>query len=100
MSSSLCDAFITFDSDEALNGFATKVLQSKWPGLKLHRKAQIEVAMGFKGSEDEAKAVLEDLLQQAVDTVSLKRDQYDIEVFLVQSQIPPAKVWCMAAIRR
>lgn len=94
------DSFIMFDSDETLNGFATKVLQTKWPGLKLHHKAQIEAALSFKGGEDEAKATLEDLLQQAMDTVNLKRDQYNIEFFWVQSETPPIKVWCMAAFRR
>jgi len=86
------DAFITFDSDKALNGFATKIVQSKWPGLRLHSKAQIEGAVGFKGSEAEAKAQLEVLLQQAVDTIGLEQGQYDVEFFSVQSQMPPAKV--------
>ena len=95
-----CDTFLMFDSDDALNGFATNVLQTKWPGLKLHKKAQIEVAMNYKGDEDEVEAVLKDLLQQAVDTIHLERDQYDLEFFWVQSQTIAAKVWCMAAIRR
>jgi len=96
----VCDAFMTFDGDEALNGFATKALQSKWPGLTLDRQAQVEGAMGFTGSEDEAKALLKDLLQRAVSTVGLERAQYDVEFLSVQIEMPPAKVWCMVAVRR
>lgn len=81
-----CDTFIMFDSDDTLNEFAAQVLQNKWQGLKLHHKAQVEAAVSLKGGEDEAKAVLNDLLQQAVDTVRLEPDQYDAEFLWVQSQ--------------
>lgn len=95
-----CDAFITFDSDEALRGFATKALRARWPGLELDRHAQVEGAMGFSGSDDEATTMLKGLLQRAADSADLDRTQYAIVCYSLQLEVPPAKVWCMAAVRR
>jgi hypothetical protein len=93
------DAFITFDSDEALNGFATGILQSRWPGSTLDPKAHIEGAMGFHGSEAEARVLLETLLKRAATAAGLGRAHYDAVFISARSQMPPAKVWCLVAVR-
>jgi HEAT repeat protein len=96
----VCDTFISFDSDEALNGFATGVMQSKWPGLQLAGDTHIEGAMGFSGSDDEAKTVLEDLLSRAAAAAALERADYEVTYFTARSEVPATKVWCMVALRR
>lgn len=95
----LCDAYISFDTDEALNGWAKQVLQSKWPGIELNAEAQIEAAMGFTGDPEAAKAELERLLKQAMATAGADREPYQARFFSSRSEMPPTKVWCMAAIK-
>jgi hypothetical protein len=96
---------LKFDSDEDLNGFATIILQSKWPGQKLHHGAQIETEMNFNGGDEEAKAILKRLLQQTVDAACLQRGQYRTEFRPARSEmlpsrraIPPRQVWSLIAI--
>ena len=86
----VCEANITFDSDEALNGFAKKALQSKWTEIESSYNVQIEMTTGFRRSEDEVKSRLKELLQRAVDTVGLQQGQYEVEHLSVQIQAPPS----------
>lgn len=94
----VCDAFMMFDSDEALNTFATRIVQSKWPGLQLGRRTHVEGATGFSGGDEEARPVLDDLLTRAADAAGLERADYDVTYFTARSETPATKVWCMAAI--
>lgn len=95
-----CDAHVVFDSDEALNGFATSVLQSKWPGLRLAADTHIEGAMGFSGSDDEANGVLDDLLNRAIAAAAVNRADCEVSYFTARSEAPPTKVRCMVAVKR
>jgi len=95
-----CDAFIAFDSDEALNGFATRIVQSKWPGLTLAANTRVEGAMGFSGSEDEADRELDKLLTVATEAAAVDRADCEISYFTADSEVPPTKVWCKVAVKR
>ncbi|MGH9838840.1 MAG: hypothetical protein ACREEM_08660 [Blastocatellia bacterium] len=93
----VCNAFITFDGAESLNGFAGQILQAQWPGIALQRDAQIEIASGFTGDEAAAKAKLTGLLEQAMRAAGVQQRQFNLEFFRAQS--PAMTVWCMAAVR-
>ena len=94
------DLWMMFDSDETQNNWVAKVLYAKWEGVKLPPKAQIEVEVGFKGSDNEAKTKLGQMLQQAVATANLEPHKYEKEFFSVHSEAPiPTKVWCMTAVK-
>jgi hypothetical protein len=95
-----CDAYIQVDSDEALNGWATSIVRSKWPGLRLAADTHIESAMGFSGSDDEAKRVLDDLLNRATAAAAVNRADCEVSYFTAGSEAPPMKVWCMVAVKR
>jgi hypothetical protein len=90
---------MSFDNDKALHGWAKQVLRSKSPGLELDPKAQIEAAMGFSGDDDAARAELERLLKSAVATAGADRTPHEVLFFTARSEMPPTKVWCMAAIK-
>lgn len=94
------DADVIFDSDATLRGFATKILQSRWPAIQLDPSAPVEARMGFAGSDDQARTELRRLLQRAMATAGARSAQYDVVSFTARSEMPPIKVWCMAPIKR
>jgi hypothetical protein len=93
------DLSMLFDSDETLNDWVANVLHTKWEGVKLPPKAQIEVEAGFTSSDDEAKTKLEPMLQQALATANLEPHKYEKEFFSVQGENLPMKVWCAVAVK-
>lgn len=95
----VCDTYLAFDGDKALRGWATGVLRSKWPGVEVDRHAQVETVMGFDGGDDEAREQLESLLSQAMATAGADRAHYEVTFFTTRSEVPPSKVWCMAAVK-
>jgi hypothetical protein len=92
----LCDAYINFDSDEALRGFAASVLRSRSPQLDVGANAPVEAATGFSGSDDQARAELIRLLGRAMSTAGADPQRYELMFFTARSEMPPAKVWCLA----
>lgn len=97
----LCDAYISFNDDQAIRVWATKILRSKWPGIEVAANVQVEAAMGFRGGEDEALAEVERLLRQAMATAGAPgRTHFEVldPVFTARSDMPPSKVWCAAAM--
>jgi HEAT repeat protein len=96
----VCDTFMSFDSDEALNDYATQIVRSKWPGLQLAGGTKIEGAMGFSGDDDEATMILQEMLSRAAAAVGLERADYEVTYFTARSEVPATKVWCMLALKR
>ena len=97
----VCDAFITFDSDEAIRGFATKILQSKWVAIELDPKAEVEAAMGFAGSDEKAATELRDLLKRAMATRGVERDPYEVASFTARARCrrPRSGAWLRSSDR-
>ncbi len=92
----LCDAYIGFDGDDALRGFAASVLRSRSPQLELGPRAPVEAATGFSGTDDEARAELNRLLGRAMVRAAADLQRYELIFFTARSEVPPAMVWCLA----
>ena len=91
----LCDAYIGFDGDDALRGFAAGVLRSRSPQLELGPNAPVEAATGFNGSDDDARTELNGLLARAMATAGADVRRHELIFFTARSDVPPATVWCL-----
>ena len=96
----VCNAWLALNDTQASSDWALKIIQKRWPTIKLAAQSKIEVIVGYTGNAQKAKMNMADLLQILAQRIGYDLAHYQIEQFDIHWFDPDMEVWCLVALHR